>query len=91
MKKKLVLVVVILAGLVIFCAVRDIILKNVITVVTTNVVGAPTHIGGLSLSVINQSLKITDFVLYSPKGFPRDVMVNIALMKVSADILPTLS
>ncbi len=88
MKNRIGLILVCIVGLVVFCWVRDFIIKNVITVVATNVTGAPVHIGGFSLSVIGQSVKITDFKMYNPQGFPRDTMVDIPLMKISSNIFP---
>ncbi|MBF0523161.1 MAG: hypothetical protein HQL24_08920 [Candidatus Omnitrophica bacterium] len=86
MKKKLVLVLIVLACVTVFCLVRDIVIKNVATAVTSDIVGAPVHIGGLSLSIVRQSIKITDFKMYSPKGFPSEVMVDIPLLYVSCDV-----
>jgi hypothetical protein len=86
MKKKLILVLVFFIAVTAFCVVRDLVIRGVVGVVTTNVVGAPTHIGGFSLSILRQSVKITDFKMYSPPGFPHEVMVDIPLAYVSCDI-----
>lgn len=86
MKNKFILILVCFIALSIFCVTRDILLKNVITVVAGNVTGAPTHIGWMSLSIMRQSVKISDFKMYSPKGFPPDAMVDMPLMRVSWDI-----
>jgi len=77
MQKKIkivILAVVILFG---FCLVRDFLIKSIVGTVASSVTGTPTHIGGLSLSIIKQSVRISDFKMYSPSGFPRDVLVDI--------------
>lgn len=76
--------------LAIFCAARDFLVKNIITVVAGNAAGAQARIGGFSLSLMKQSVRITNFKMYSPKGFPRDVMIDIPLMRVSCDIFSIL-
>ncbi|MBI4706495.1 MAG: hypothetical protein HY761_01015 [Candidatus Omnitrophica bacterium] len=86
MKKKFIIILICFLSLVVFCVVRDFVIKNIITVVVTNVTGAPTNVGGFSLSVIRQSVKITNFKMYSPEGFPRDIMIDIPLMRVSCDL-----
>jgi uncharacterized protein involved in outer membrane biogenesis len=86
MQKKIkiaILLVVILFG---FCLVRDFIIKSIIGTVASSVTGAPTHIGGLSLSIIKQSIRISDFKMYNPSGFPRDVLVDIPKIGVSCNI-----
>lgn len=88
MKKKFILILVCFLALIIFCVLRDFMIKQVITFTASNIVGVPTHIGGFSLSIIRQSVKITDFKMYSPKDFPQDAMVDISLLRVSYDILP---
>jgi len=88
MKKNIVLVVCCIVGVVVFCALRDFVIKNIVTVVATNVSGAPVHIGGFSFSVIGQSVTMTNFKMYSPKGFPRDTLIDIPLIKVSVQIVP---
>ena len=61
MKKKLILILGIFVALVVFCAVRDFVIKSVVTVVANSITGAPTHIGGFSLSAIKQSVRISNF------------------------------
>lgn len=90
MKRKFILVVMCLVGIMVFCVVRDFAIKNIVTVVATNITGAPTHIGGFSLSIIGQSVTITHLKMYSPKGFPRDTMIDVPLIKVSSNVLPAL-
>jgi len=69
---------------------RDNIIREIATGVTSNMVGAPVHIGGLSLSILRQSIKITNFQMQSQKEFPSEVMVDIPLAYVSCDIFSLL-
>lgn len=81
--KIIILAIVILFG---FCVLRDLLIKSIIGSVATSVTGAPTRIGGFSLSIMRQSVKITDFKMYNPKGFPEDVLVDIPIIGVSANL-----
>jgi len=81
--KIIILAVVLLFG---FCLVRDFFIKSLIGTVATNITGAPTRVGGLSLSIIKQSVKITNFRMYNPKGFPRGILVDIPRMSVSCNL-----
>ncbi|MDP2044136.1 MAG: AsmA family protein [Candidatus Omnitrophota bacterium] len=91
MQKKIkivILSVVIIFG---FCLVRDFFIKSVIGTVVSSVTGAPTHIGGLSLSIIKQSVRISDFKMYNPRGFPRDVLVDIPKIGIACNLVALLS
>lgn len=87
MKKILVIVLIVIIGLVALSIVRDSILKTVIASVASNITGAPVHIGGFSLGVIKQSVKITNFRMYNPKGFPKEILVDIPKLGVTLDLL----
>jgi hypothetical protein len=65
---------------------RDFILKSLITNVGSNIVGAPIRMGGFSMSLVRQSIKITDFKMYNPPGFPNEVMLDIPVMNVTCDV-----
>jgi hypothetical protein len=90
MKKKIIIILICFLSLVVFSVTRDFVIKNIVTVVVTNVTGAPIRVGGFSLSIIRQSVKITNFRMYSPKGFPKDVMVDIPMMNVTCDVFSIL-
>ncbi|MDO8747738.1 MAG: hypothetical protein Q7J72_01300 [Candidatus Omnitrophota bacterium] len=66
-----------------FCIARDIFIKSLIGSVAGSVTGAPTRIGGFSLSVIRQTVEMTDFKMYNPHGFPRDILVDIPKISIS--------
>lgn len=81
--KIIILAIVILFG---FCLVRDFLIKSLIGTVATRVTGAPTRLGGLSLSVIRQSVKISNFKMYNPKGFPQDILADIPKIGVACNL-----
>ncbi len=81
--RMIILAVVFLFG---FCLVRDFLIKSLIGTVATSVTGAPTRVGGLSLSIIRQSVKISNFRMYNPKGFPKDLLVDIPKMGVACNL-----
>ncbi|MDD5552795.1 MAG: hypothetical protein PHE18_02865 [Candidatus Omnitrophica bacterium] len=81
--KVLILIVVIIFA---FFLVRDFLIKSVIGTAASNITGAPTRVGGLSLSIIKQSIKITNLRMYNPKGFPRDILVDIPKINVAWDL-----
>jgi uncharacterized protein involved in outer membrane biogenesis len=86
LKKTVVIVLIVIVGLAAFTMVRDSIIKSVIASVATNITGAPVHIGGFSLGVIKQSVKITNFRMYNPQGFPREILVDIPKLGVSLNL-----
>lgn len=81
--KILILLVVLVLG---FCLARDFLIKSIIGSVASNITGAPVSIGGLSLSIIKQSIRISDFKMYNPEGFPKDILVDIPNMGVQLDL-----
>lgn len=74
-----------------FCLARDFFIKSLIGTVATSVTGAPTRVGGLSLSLIRQSIRISNFKMYNPKGFPKDILVDIPRVAVSWDLAALVS
>jgi len=65
---------------------KDQLIKSVITVVATQVTGAPVHIDGFSLGVFNQSVRISGFKMYNPKGFSRSILVDLPKINVKYDL-----
>lgn len=86
MKNKIKIVILLIVVILGFCFGRDYFIKSLIGTVATNITGAPVHIGGLSLSSIRQAIKITNFRMYNPQGFPKDVLVDIPKIHVACDI-----
>jgi uncharacterized protein involved in outer membrane biogenesis len=86
MQKKIKIIVLVIVLLFGFCLVRDSFIKSIIGTVASSVTGAPTHIGGFSLSMIKQTVRITNFKMYNPSGFPRDILVDIPKIGVSCNL-----
>ena len=86
MRKKIGILILVVVLLFMFCLARDLFIKSLIGTVAAGVTGAPTSIGGLSLSVIRQTVKISDFKMYNPKGFPRGILVDIPRINVACNL-----
>lgn len=86
MRKKIGILILVVVLLFMFCLARDLFIKSLIGTVAARVTGAPTSIGGLSLSVIRQTVKISDFKMYNPKGFPRGILVDIPRINVACNL-----
>lgn len=86
MQKKIRMIILAVVLLFAFCWVRDFLIKSLIGTVATSVTGAPTRVGGLSLSVIRGSVKISRFRMYNPKGFSKDILVDIPRMSVTCNL-----
>ncbi|MDD5618566.1 MAG: AsmA family protein, partial [Candidatus Omnitrophica bacterium] len=80
-----VLVVIFAAGII-----KDQILKSTITVVATNILGAPVHIDGFSLGILTQSVKISGFRIYNPAGFSKSILVDLPKIKVKYNLFALL-
>lgn len=79
--------------LVIFCIaifsvgiIKDQIIKSAITVIATQITGAPVHIDGFSLGIFNQSVRISGFKMYNPKGFSKAILVDLPEINVRYDL-----
>ncbi|MGE5197860.1 MAG: AsmA family protein [Deltaproteobacteria bacterium] len=86
MKKIFIIIAIIVVVLIVLGIARDQIIKSAITIVATQITGAPVHIGGLSLGILSQSVRMSDFKMYNPKGFSNAVLVDIKTIKVSLDL-----
>lgn len=76
-----VLIIILAAGIL-----KDQVIKSVITVVATQVTGAPVHIDGLSLGLFSQRVRISGFKMYNPKGFSRGILVDLPKINVAYDL-----
>ncbi len=77
----IVVIAVLAAGII-----KDQIIKTVITIAATEITGAPVHIDAFSLGVFNQSVRISGFKMYNPKGFPRGILVYLPEINVTYDL-----
>lgn len=86
MKKTLIVPVIVVVSILAATILKDFVIKSVITVVATQVTGAPVHIDGFSLGLFNQKVRISGFKMYNPKGFPRGTLVHISKINVTYDL-----
>ncbi|MDD5680995.1 MAG: hypothetical protein PHI59_07120 [Candidatus Omnitrophica bacterium] len=85
-KKRLIVIGAVIAGFFMLGIIKDQVIKSVVTVVTSNVTGAPVHIDSFSLGIFTQSVKISGFKIYNPKGFSRGILVDLTKIKVTCDL-----
>ena len=86
MQKKIKMIILAVIFLLAFCLVRDFLVKSLIGTAVSSITGAPTRVSGLSLSIIRQSVKISNFRMYNPKGFPKDILVDIPEIRVACNL-----
>lgn len=71
--------------------IKDQVIKTVITIGATNVMGAPVSIDGLSFGILKQSVRVRGLRLYNPKGFPKEVLINIAQISIDYNLIALLN
>ena len=86
MKKTSVIIALIIIVIFAIGIAKDQIIRSVITIVATEVTGAPVHIDGFSLGVFNQSVRITGFKMYNPRGFSRGILIDLPKIVVNYDV-----
>lgn len=86
MKKAMVILAIIFIVIFTVGILRDQIIKSVITVVATEVTGAPVHIDGFSFGFFSQSIRISGFKMYNPKGFSQGILVDLPKIDVEYDL-----
>ncbi|MFH1644871.1 MAG: hypothetical protein ABIB11_00460 [Candidatus Omnitrophota bacterium] len=85
MKKLLVWLGIVVIFLVCITVFKNLIIKSVVTKVASNITGAPVHIDGFSLNLMNSTIHISGFKMYNPSGFPQGLMVSCPTIKVIYD------
>ncbi|KPK97597.1 MAG: hypothetical protein AMJ95_08200 [Omnitrophica WOR_2 bacterium SM23_72] len=83
MKKILIIIGVILIGLVVLGIVKDEVIKGVVTVAVSKMVGAPVEMDGFRLRLLGQSVEITGFRIYNPEGFSKAALIDIGKIRVA--------
>ncbi len=86
MKKTFVVLTIAVLSILAAGILKDQIIKSIITIAATEVAGAPVHIDGFSLGLFNQSVRISGFKMYNPKGFPRGILVHLSKINVTYDL-----
>ncbi|UCG34693.1 MAG: hypothetical protein JSW17_04150 [Candidatus Omnitrophota bacterium] len=85
-QKVLLIALVVIVGLFAVGIVKDQVMKVAVTVGISKASGAPVRIGGLSVGVIRPSLRIKDFKMYQPKGYPKGIMLDIPTISVDCNL-----
>jgi hypothetical protein len=70
MKKILVVALIVVSVIVLIGVTKDLALGSIVSFASSNILGAPVKIGGLSVGIFKQSVHIKDLKVYQPKGFP---------------------
>ena len=86
MRKKIIIIVIIAAVIFSLGIFKDQVLKALITAGASTILGAPVHIDGFSLSLLNQSVKIKGFKIYQPKGYPKGLLLDMPVIAADYDL-----
>lgn len=86
MKKIFVIALIVVLALAAIGIFKDQAIGSVVSFAASNVLGAPVKIGGLSLGILKQSIRIRDLKVYQPKGFPSGVLIDIPVVSVDYDL-----
>ena len=91
MKKIVIILLVIIVGLFFLGFIKDQIIKSVVSAVATKLTGARVSIGSFSLGIFHQSVRIREFKMYNPEGFPEGILLYSPGISVSCDLFSLLS
>lgn len=83
-KKTLIITLVILLGLGI---IKNSVIKTVVTVGASHVLGTKVHIDRFAVGVFRPTVKIKGFKVYNPKGFDEGLLININEIHVRYNLL----
>lgn len=86
MKKPLNIAAIVIAAFFALWMIKDQGIKTIVTVTATQITGAPVHINGFSLGVLNHSVKISGFRMYNPQGFPKGILIDLTKINVAYDL-----
>ena len=88
MNKPVKILIAVVVILVVLGFLKDLIIKSSVEAGARFATGADVKIGGLSLGIITQSVRITHFKMFNPPGFPQDqIMISLPEVAVQSDIL----
>jgi uncharacterized protein involved in outer membrane biogenesis len=91
MNKKFTILLIVVVVFVAFFVAKDLIVKSSVEAAAKFATGADVKIGGFSFGFLRQSVRVTNFKMYNPPGFPQDqVMVSIPEVAVRMDSLALL-
>jgi membrane protein implicated in regulation of membrane protease activity len=90
MKKIIIIATIIIIALFIASLIKDQIIKSAVSVLATQVTGARVDINGFSLGVLKQSVRISGFKMYNPKGFSDGILMDLPKVAVDYDLISLL-
>lgn len=86
MKKIRIILLAVVISIFTVVIIRDQIIRVTITVAATRVLGTGVHIDGFSLGLFRQSVKISGFKVYNPKGFSKGILLDLPKINVVYDL-----
>ncbi len=86
MKKLGTILVVVIVVLVALLVIKDLIIKQVLVSQIAGITGTKTSVGGFSTDLFKQQVRIKDFRLYQPQGFPEGTLVHLPAIAVDYDL-----
>ena len=85
--RPIIIVIVILLGV---SFAKDLIIKTVVKIAAEQITGAKVSIGGFSLGIFSQKVRINNFVMYNPGGFSKGILVELPRIHVNYDLFSLL-
>jgi uncharacterized protein involved in outer membrane biogenesis len=64
---------------------KDQMIKSVVTAMASRVTGAPVHMDGFALNILNSTAHISGLKIYNPQGFPEGILVSCPRIDVIYD------
>lgn len=85
-KKASVILIIIFVSLLLLGIFKDLLIKASVEGFGSQMLGAPVRLGGFSLGLLNQSIRISNLKIHNPGSFPRGVMVDLPKILLGYDI-----
>ncbi len=89
-KTRRILAIAVLCLIVIFFL-KDQVIKGIVSMSAAGVTGTNVQIGGISFGVFNHAVRIKNFKLDHPKGFPMGILIDIPAINIDYDLSAILS
>jgi hypothetical protein len=86
LKNKLIIILIIFAALVFLGIARDQVIKSIVTVSASKILGAPVRINGLSIGILGRSIDIKGFKIYNQEGFPKGILLDLPRIRADLDL-----
>lgn len=90
MKKIIIVIAVLFFCLLVLGFLKDQLIKGVFNVAASGIVGAPTRVGGFSWGILTQKIRVNNFKMHNPEGFPDGILLDLPKAYVDYDLLALL-